>query len=44
MMFNASSYLTCPVFPGHVLLATLVHPPSPISPENPTVSDFTLLR
>ncbi|CAG8866478.1 hypothetical protein PS861_01495 [Pseudomonas fluorescens] len=33
MMFNASSYLTCPASSGHVKLATLVHPPSPFSSE-----------
>lgn len=44
MMFNASSYLTCPISPGHVQLATLVHPPSSFSSENPAVSEFAPLR
>jgi hypothetical protein len=44
MMFNVSSYLTFSISPGHVQLATLVHPPSPFSPENPAVSEFTPLR
>ncbi|MGF6628541.1 hypothetical protein ABH908_002180 [Pseudomonas frederiksbergensis] len=44
MMFNASSYLTCPIFPGHVQLAMLVHPPSPFSSVNPATNEFTPLR
>ncbi|EJN20270.1 hypothetical protein PMI36_04227 [Pseudomonas sp. GM79] len=44
MIFNASSYLTSPISPGHVQLATLVHPPSPFSSEKPAVGGFTPLR
>lgn len=42
MMFNASSHPSD--FPGSLLFATLVPPPSPFSTENPALSGFTPFR
>ncbi|EJM58024.1 hypothetical protein PMI29_04650 [Pseudomonas sp. GM49] len=44
MMFNASSYLTLPISPGHIQFATLVHPPSPLLFRKPAVSGYTPFR
>jgi len=44
MMFDAFYYLTYPISPGHVQLATLVPPSATIRSENPTVSGITPLR
>ncbi|KAF2394714.1 hypothetical protein FX983_02696 [Pseudomonas frederiksbergensis] len=44
MMLNASFHFTCPIFPGHVQRALLVHPPSPFPSVNPAVRGFAPLR
>lgn len=44
MMFDAFCYLTYPVSPGHVQLATLVPSSATIFSENPAVSGITPLR